>query len=728
MPHPGHKARYDMIFTAHVAVRAGFVIPELESSNTTISYSGLSAIPDRFFLKFFRDDSLRRGVYHYLMHLYKILLPLNFNEAFDYFSGDELDIGALVKGPFRSGVKIGVVWGEGEVEVEAGKIKQVIEKLPLPPLPQNLLQFIRFTADYNMAPLGNVLKMALSAKFGAKTFAKQKKLKTANPEHVSRPAWEEIIFVKVPLSPAQEEAAEILNNKVAAHKFSAILLDGVTGSGKTEVYFEAINKALAAKKQVLVLLPEIGLSTQWLQRFQARFGFKPGIWHSDRTEKERRELWLDVIGNRCPLVVGARSALFLPFQNLGLVIIDEEHDQSYKQEEGVIYHGRDMAIIRASLEHIPVILVSATPSIETVNNLQEGKYELVHLPERFGGAEMPKIEVVDMRRQKMPADKFIASKLKDEIANTLASQQQVLLFLNRRGYAPLTLCRACGYRFQCPNCSAWMVMHKARHVLPCHHCDYVIKQPGECPSCHEKDTLHACGPGVERLREEVMEYFPQARVEVMASDSPKSAAEIVNRMLAHELDILIGTQAVAKGHHFAKLSLVGVIDADLGLEGGDLRACERTYQVLHQVSGRAGREEDLGNVILQTFNPENIVIKALSHGSRDEFVENEMLARRRFSMPPFGRLATVTVSGRDERLVKKYITELALNAPYLKDCQLLGPAPAPMAYLRGQHRYRLILKSGKKFNMQKYIKAILACCPTPPALKVKIDIDPFSFV
>ena len=651
------------------------------------------------------------------MQIYKILLPLNFDEPLDYFSDEELESGELVKVPFRSGIKIGLVWGEGEAEIESSKIKKVIGKLPLPPMPKDLLKFIEFVADYNMAPLGNVLKMVLSAKFGAKTFAKPRKEK-----------YNDIAFVNIPLSPAQNNAANNLVSKVAAHKYSATMLDGVTGSGKTEVYFEAIKKALDAGKQVLVLLPEIGLSTQWLSRFKARFGIMPGIWHSDRTEKQRRELWLDVIENKCPIVVGARSSLFLPFQNLGLIIVDEEHDQSYKQEEGVIYHGRDMAVIRANIEHVPVVLVSATPSIETVNNLQEGKYELVHLPERFGGAEMPKIEVIDMRSAKLPADKFIAPKLKDEIQTAISQKQQALLFLNRRGYAPLTLCRACGYRFQCPNCSAWMVMHKAKHILQCHHCDYIIKQPDECPACHEKNTLHPCGPGVERLKDEVLEYFPNACVEVMASDSPKSAEEIVTRMLAHEIDILIGTQMIAKGHHFAKLSLVGVIDADLGLEGGDLRAMERTYQVLHQVSGRAGREEDLGKVILQTYNPDSIVMKALAHGSRDEFVENEMLARRRFTMPPFGRLATITISSRDERMVKKYITDLSLNAPHLKEVQLLGPAPAPMAYLRGQHRYRLILKSGKKFNMQKYIKAILGTQIAPSSLKVKIDIDPFSFV
>lgn len=651
------------------------------------------------------------------MQVYKILLPKNVTEPFDYAADIELEIGALVKVPFRSAAEIGVVWGVGESEVENAKIKKVAEKLPLPPLNQKLMKFIEWVAEYNMASPGNVLKMALSAKFGTKTFAKPRNAKIAEPH-----------FTDVPLSEIQQKAVDNISNHIAKHKYSTILLDGVTGSGKTEVYFEAINAALKRGQQVLVLLPEIGLSVQWLSRFKARFGIEPGLWHSNVTEKARRETWLDVIENKCRLVVGARSALFLPFRNLGLIIVDEEHDQSYKQEEGVTYHGRDMAVIRASLEHIPIILVSATPSVETVNNVQEGKYELIHLPERFGGAELPQIEVIDMRNEKLKSDKFIAPKLINEITAALEKKQQVLLFLNRRGYAPLTLCRACGHRIQCPNCSAWLVQHKAKNNLECHHCGFTCKIPEKCPACNEVDSLHACGPGVERLKEEVTGYFPNARVEVMASDAEKTADEVVTRMLNHEIDILIGTQMIAKGHHFAKLALVGVVDADLGLEGGDLRAMERTYQVLHQVSGRAGREEDLGKVILQTYNPDSIVLQALAHGRRDEFVEHEIMARRRFAMPPFGRLATIVVSGKDEHVVKKYITELSLNAPHIKEVQLLGPAPAPMSFLRGQHRYRLILRSAKKFHIQKYIKAVLERVKAPSALKVKIDIDPFSFV
>ena len=647
------------------------------------------------------------------MQTYKILMTKNFDEPFDYSSGQELAVGDFVKVPFRSGVEIGVVWGIGESTLDEKKIKSVLEKMTLPPLSKGLRKFIEWVAEYNMTPLGTALKMCLSVKF----IAKKTEFKTG-----------ELKYIEAELSEYQKSAADNLCGKVKSKKFSVSVLDGVTGSGKTEVYFEAINTAIQSDKQVLVMLPEIALSHQWLSRFKTRFGFEPVIWHSDRTEKQRREAWFGVAENKAKIVVGARSALFLPYQDLGLIIVDEEHDASYKQEEGVIYHGRDMAVVKASIEHIPIVLVSATPAIETVNNVQEGKYELLHLPERFGGAQMPNIEVVDMRKEKLRGDHFISSKLVKLIHETINNNQQAIMFLNRRGYAPLTLCRACGHRIQCPNCSAWLVTHKQANKLECHHCGYFSRIPTECPECHELDKLHACGPGVERLKEEVLEYFPTAKVEVMASDSPKTADDIVKRMINHDIDILIGTQMIAKGHHFPKLHLVGIIDADLGLEGGDLRAMERTYQVLHQVSGRAGREADLGKVIVQTYNPDNLVMQAIAQQKRDEFIEREIMARRRFEMPPFGRLATILVSGKDEREVKKYITALSLNAPKSLDVTILGPAPAPMSFLRGQYRYRLIMRSAKKFHIQKYIKAVLSATPAARQLKVKIDIDPYSFV
>lgn len=650
------------------------------------------------------------------MQVYKILLPILIDEPFDYKSGSPLVVGDIVKVPFRTRTEIGVVWGIGNNEVASDKIKEVAAKLDIPPLKPELMKFIEFAASYNITPLGTVLKLLLSVKF----------IKKAH-----KATEQKINFTHAELSKKQETAAGELRQDVKNHQFSVSLLDGVTGSGKTEVYFEAIEEAINDGKQVLVMLPEIALSHQWLMRFEKRFGLTPSVWHSDRSVKERRETWLDVANGASQLVVGARSALFLPFQNLGLIIVDEEHDQSYKQEEGTIYHARDMAVARAKFEEVPAVLVSATPSIESVNNVQEGKYKMLHLPERFGGAKLPKIEIVDMRKEKLKGDEFISSAISKSLRESLTNGQQSVLFLNRRGYAPLTLCRACGHRMQCPNCSAWLVMHQpesSHSRLNCHHCGYWTSTPKACPACKKEGNLHACGPGVERVAEEVKAKFPEAAVEVMSSDSPKAADEIVKKMLDHDIDILVGTQMIAKGHHFPRLAFVGIIDADLGLEGGDLRAMERTYQLLHQVSGRAGREEEIGKVIIQTYNPHNVVIDSLAHENRDKFVAREIAMRKEHEVPPFGRLATVTVSGRKEDAVKKYVRALALGAPQAKDAHVFGPAPAPMSYLRGQYRHRLLIKAPRKFNIQEYIRAMLAKHKTPSGMRVKVDVDPYNFV
>ncbi|PIR34366.1 MAG: primosomal protein N' [Alphaproteobacteria bacterium CG11_big_fil_rev_8_21_14_0_20_44_7] len=647
------------------------------------------------------------------MQVYKILLPLNVDEPFDYVSDIPLMRGDFVNVPFRGSKKLAVVWGKGESEVEEYKIKKIEDKPDLPALNENLLKFIEWVAAYNLSHIGNVLKMCMSVKFGGK-----------------RNKHEPIIpdFTLTGLTETQDEISKILRAKVSNAKYCATLLDGVTGSGKTEVYFEAIDEALNEGKQALVLLPEIALSYQWLERFRQRFGVEPGVWHSARTPKQRRETWLDVAEGKTNLIVGARSALFLPFNNLGLIVVDEEHEQSYKQEEGVIYHGRDMAVVRASIEHIPIVLASATPSLETMHNVDDGKYELLHLPERFGGAHLPKINVIDMRLEKLPADEFLSHTLKEELTQALEKKQQSVLFLNRRGYAPLLLCRACGYRVQCPNCTAWLVLHKSHKSLECHHCGFRGSVPEACPACEAEEKLHPCGPGVERIYEEVKNSFPSARVEVLASDSIKKADEIVTKMGNHEIDILVGTQMIAKGHHFPKLAFVGIVDADLGLEGGDLRAMERTYQLMHQVAGRAGRESDVGKVLIQSYMPENSAIAALIGEERNKFIKSQLAEREKFGMPPFGRLATIVLSGKNEKLVGNYISKLALAAPKSDNVEVLGPAPAPMSYLRGQHRHRLIIKTARNINIQKYIKNWTEKTHLPPSIKMKIDIDPYSFV
>ena len=647
------------------------------------------------------------------MKVTKVLLPLNVPEPFDYITDLELERGDFVNVPFRGKSKVGVVWGKGDNEVDDFKIKKIEDKLDLPKLPEDLMKFIEWVANYNITPIGNVLKMAVSVKFGGR----RQELDQSDRK-----------FTLTDLTDTQRQVSENLRNKVLSNSFSCTLLDGVTGSGKTEVYFEAIDEAMRSEKQVLVLLPEIALSVQWLERFKRRFGIEPSVWHSDRTPAQKRETWLDVIENKTKIIVGARSALFLPFQNLGLIIVDEEHDQSYKQEEGVTYHGRDMAVARASVEKLPIVLVSATPSIETANNVQEGKYDVQHLQERFGGATLPAINVIDMRLEKLPGDEFISLTLREELTKAVESNQQSILFLNRRGYAPLTICRACGHRVECPNCTAWLVTHQAKNMMECHHCGFTQNVLKECPSCEAEEKLHPCGPGVERIFEEAKKYFPNANVEIVASDSPNSIEDVIERMTNHEIDILIGTQMIAKGHHFPKLAMVGIIDADLGLEGGDMRAMERTYQLMHQVAGRAGRESDVGKVFIQSYMPENSAIQALINGDRDKFIEQEIISRKKHEMPPFGRMATITISGKFENKVKEEIGKLAYKAPRSEGVEVLGPAPAPMSYLRGMHRYRLLVRTKRNLNIQKYINNWLESYNMPSTLKMKIDIDPYSFV
>lgn len=647
------------------------------------------------------------------MKVIKVLLPLNVPEPFDYISDLELAPGDFVTVPFRGKSKTGVVWGSGQNDVDDFKIKRIEEKLDIPPLKAELRKFVDWVANYNITPIGNVLKMCVSVKFGGR----RKEIDSGERE-----------FTLTDLTDSQRAVSENFRNKVLSNQFSCTLLDGVTGSGKTEVYFEAVDEAIRDGKQVLVLLPEIALSVQWLSRFKKRFGIEPSIWHSERTPAQKRETWLDVAQGKSKIVVGARSALFLPFQNLGLIIVDEEHDGSYKQEEGVTYHGRDMAVVRASIEKLPIVLVSATPSVETVNNIEEGKYEIQHLKERFGGATLPDIKVIDMRLERLPANEFISLSLRKELEKAIENKQQSILFLNRRGFAPLTLCRACGHRVECPNCTAWLVTHMGKNMMQCHHCGFTRNILKDCPSCGEEDKLHACGPGVERIFEEAKKIYPDANVEIVASDSPSSAKDVIARMTSGEIDILIGTQMIAKGHHFPNLALVGIVDADLGLEGGDMRAMERTYQLMHQVAGRAGRESKLGKVFIQTYMPDNSAIDALLKGDRDRFIKGEIASRKRFEMPPFGRMATITISGKFENRVKEEIGKLSYHAPKSNGVEVLGPAPAPMSFLRGMHRYRLLIRTKRNLNIQGYINELLASHKLHSSLKVKIDIDPYSFV
>jgi primosomal protein N' (replication factor Y) len=726
------------------------------------------------------------------MRRVSVLLPLPLAGAYDYLVPAEIEVepGSFVVAPLGNRSVIGVVWGDGSDELPTGRLKSLEETLPAPPLRAELRRFVDWVAAYTLSPPGAVLRMAMSVNdallpprplaavtisaggraalgdAGATLTEARRRVLALARDEPARPAAElaraagcgtgvvralvdlgllETVLLSArrtrpepdwrcpgPLfSPAQQEAASALVAKLRQGGFAVTLLDGVTGSGKTEVYFEAVAAALERGKQVLILLPEIALGAQFLGRFTRRFGAPPVEWHSDLGHTERRATWRDVADGSARVVVGARSALFLPFQELGLVVVDEEHESSYKQEDGVVYHARDMAVVRASIETVPIVLVSATPSLESTVNVEQGRYALLHLPARHGGAALPVVRVIDLRRERLERQRFLAPPLVAALRETLASGEQAMLFLNRRGYAPLTLCRACGHRLQCPNCTSWLVEHRFAARLQCHHCGHAEKLPPLCPNCGEPGRLAACGPGVERLAEEVAARFPDARVAVMASDTlsgPRAAAELVDRMQRREIDLLIGTQVVAKGHHFPMLTLVGVVDADLGLAGGDLRAAERTFQLLHQVAGRAGREERPGHVFLQTFMPEHPVIAALVRGDRDGFLAAEAEQRHEFGMPPFGRLAALIIAGPDDEEADFVARAFARAAPQMPGLDVLGPAPAPLAVLRTWHRRRFLVKAKRSVNLQAVLRDWLGRVKLPGTTRVQVDIDPYSFL
>lgn len=651
-----------------------------------------------------------------------VLLPLPLAGPYDYAVPDGMQLapGDLVSASLGSRDMVGVVWGAAFGGIDPAKLKSVRAKLDLPPLPDDLRRFIDWVAEYTLSPPGAVLRLAMrvaSAK-QPKRPARALSLGAPDPEHPGPQ-----------LSMQQADAARALCDAVRAKKYSCTLLQGVTGSGKTEVYFEAIAEVLRQGKQALVLLPEIALTAQFLERFRARFGVLPAEWHSQLPEARRRNIWRAVASGEARAVVGARSALFLPFTEPGLIIVDEEHDAAYKQEDGVIYHARDMAVVRAHLSDIPIVLSSATPSLETVVNAQTGRYGHLILPDRHGGAQLASIEAVDMRKAALPAGQFISPRLTQLIAETLARGEQVLLFLNRRGYAPLTLCRACGHRMECPNCSAWLVEHRFHNRMLCHHCGHETQKPKACPACAVEDKMVALGPGIERLAEEVAAAFPQLIPAILSGDhSVDQARAAIAAFTRGETRLLIGTQIIAKGHHFPDLTLVGVIDADLGLAGGDLRAAERTFQMLHQVSGRAGRASRPGHAVMQTYMPEHPVMQALLTGDQAKFLAAESDARRARTLPPFGRLAALIISGPDQIQVRTFATLLARHAPHGKDLHVLGPAPASLALLRGRHRYRLLLMATRQHNVQALLRAWLGQVKVPPAVRLAVDVDPYSFM
>jgi len=690
--------------------------------------------------------------------------------------------GSIVAVPLVGRLTLGVVWGLPKDNFAHNRLKDIAQVYDTPPLSEELLKTIDWVSRYTLAAPGLVLRSVLRSTEALepertitafrRTGIDPDKLTPARAKVLDvlmdGEAWAKsaiaaaagvsssvvdgleragaIARVETPpppvaLPPDPDAAVPTLSADQAralaevrgldAHKFGVALLDGVTGAGKTEVFFEAVADTLRAGRQALVLLPEIALTSSFVSRFTRRFGTKPGEWHSDMTPPMRTRTWRAVLNGEVRVVLGARSALFLPFRELGLIVLDEEHDGAFKQSDGVNYHARDMAVVRAKFAEARVILSSATPSVESRNNANTGRYKHVLLTSRFAAAAMPDIAPIDMREEPPEKGQWIAPKLAREIFATLDRGEQALLFLNRRGYAPLTLCKSCGHQYQCPDCSAWLVEHRFRGVLMCHHCGHEVRMPKACTACGTVDSLVPIGPGIERVAEEAAARFPDARTVILSSDMGTNLQlkEKFEQIEKGEYDLVIGTQLVAKGHHFEKLTLVGVLDADLGLDKGDPRAAERTFQILTQVTGRAGRAGRAGKAFLQTYHPTHAVMQAMVKGDREAFYAHELLAREAGGLPPFGRLAALIVSASERDPAFAFAKALLSAEPMADGLKLFGPADAPISMIRGRHRVRLLAQSGKDFDLSGYVRFWLQQGPKVTGnLRVQVDIDPQSFL
>lgn len=694
--------------------------------------------------------------------------------------------GAFVEVPLGPRKVLGVVWAPGQGDYEKARIRSIIRVLDAAPMREELQIFLQRAAEYTLTPLTAMLRLATRVpglsnppsmqkvyrlgtgrpkreteargrvldvleEFGGLSFTLSELSKQAGvtPSVVKGLVAQDCVleedtprdlpFARLDvdcggktLSADQATAAGQLRTAAQSGGYGTTLLRGVTGSGKTEVYLEAVAEAVRQGRQALVLLPEIALTAEFLKRFEARFGARAGEWHSGVTMTERRRLWKMAGQGGCQVVVGARSALFLPYQNLGLIVVDEEHDSSYKQEDGVLYNARDMAVLRASICGAQVVLASATPSLESWANAEAGKYQRIELTSRFGASVLPDFRAIDMRLEKLPSSRWISPSLEAAVNNRIAKGEQALLFINRRGYAPVTICRACGHQITCKDCDATLVEHRFQNRLICHQCGESEPVPEVCPHCEAKGRLAAVGPGVERLSEEASNLFPQARVATLSSDlytSARALKQQIEEIAAGAADIIIGTQLVAKGHNFPKLTLVGVIDADLGLQGSDLRAAERTFQLMRQVAGRAGRSEAPGTALLQTFQPEHSVIRAILAGDEEGFWQTEAAERKQVGMPPYGRMAGIILSSPDLQEVFEIGAELARRDGPIRQigAQVFGPAPAPIARIRGRHRVRLLIKAPKGVALQKAISQWIAQVKTPNQFRLSVDIDPQSF-
>lgn len=659
----------------------------------------------------------------------KVVLPLA-SDGYDYIVPENLElcVGDFVRVPLRNKEEVGVVFSEKKenLDYDISRVRKIISKVKNYKLLPTQIEFVLRVADYNLTQVGNVLKMVMGFDEVFSSTIPRVKKTNYNPTYVSPE-----------LSPEQKNAVDVLSKKLGTG-FSVSLLDGITGSGKTEVYFNVINEALKKPEaQVLIMLPEISLTGQFLSKFKDRFGILPVLWHSSVTKAQRRDNWKAIISGDARVIVGTRSSLFLPYKNLSLIVLDEEHDGSYKQEEGVIYQGRDMAVLKSMVDKIPIILASATPSIETINNVNLGKYSVVKLTSRFGSAVMPDVELIDMR-QNQPAKEswgkaWLSSILVKQIEEKLSAKEQVMLYINRRGYAPLVLCGKCGHRIQCPNCNVYLTAHNKDDTrCCCHHCGYSMRLPKVCPKCQAEDSWTLCGPGIERIEEEVKNRFPTASVETISSDiitSQTRLNEIISKIAKSEVDIIIGTQILVKGHHFPNLTLVGVVDGDMSFSSSDLRANENTFQLLTQVSGRAGRDVKKGNVVIQTYNPENSVMQAIKNNDREAFVKQELIDRQNAMMPPFSKLGALILSSKNKLALENVCAKLRQKMPVgLDNIQVYGPIDSPLSYLKNNYRKRFLLVVDRKIKIQDILKRWVSMVNIPSSVKLKVDIDPYNFM
>ena len=655
----------------------------------------------------------------------KVILPLPIKNRFIYKYPKRMILrkGDIVLVPFgKRKDELALVYDlieKDELDINIQKIKEIIKVVNNLRLNTKILKFIKWVSDYTISPEGMILKMVILNKkiVDCKIKESQKTKHYENKKLVN-------------LNTEQIEAFRLINKNLL-HQQRTIVLEGVTGSGKTEVYFEAIEKILNLNLQVLILLPEISLTPQIEERFFQRFGIKPELWHSKISESKKRKTWHNCYSGFSKIIIGARSSLFLPFKNIGLIIVDEEHDVSYKQEEGVRYHARDMAIVRSKFEKIPIILSTATPSLETFYNVQKNKYTRVFLSKQYSGINLPNINLIDLKNEKLEKNTWISNKILEGISTCLKKKRQSLIFLNRRGYAPLTVCNNCGYRHQCNNCSSWLVMHSDKKILSCHHCGFILSISKKCPICKTNDSQRFIGPGVERVAEELQKEFPNAKLEIMSSDNmntPLKIKRIIKQVELKKIDILIGTQILAKGYHFPNLSLVGILDADAGLMGGDLRASEHTYNLLQQVSGRAGRSTADGQVYIQTYFVKNQLIKSIQKRDRQSFLEQTLVERKKFNLPPFCYLVAIIISGPSKKESLNFAYSITNISKIEYNISILGPVEAPIFLLRGKYRYRLLLRGKKRKELNIFTNKLLYSLNIPKNMRLVVDVDPYSFI